>query len=104
MKLLKAIGVCGLGVLLTSLPCSAGMRWQRPETDEAAAKASIAALSDAERAQLKVFSDRVKDYVKMEKNLPPDKLSPTKDVAQLEQQRKALREALQQARSNAKQG
>jgi hypothetical protein len=46
----------------------------------------------------------VKDYVKMEKNLPPNKLSPTKDVAQLERQRKALRDALQQARSNAKQG
>ena len=104
MKILKAIGVCGLSLLLTSLPCSAGMRWQRPETDEAAAKASIAALSDAERAQLKAFSDRVKDYQKMEKNLPPNKLSPTKDIAQLEQQRKALRDALQQARSSAKQG
>lgn len=63
-----------------------------------------AALSDADKAQLKLFIDRVKQYQKMERALPADKLSPTKDVKQLEQQRQALRDALQQARPNAKQG
>jgi len=51
-----------------------------------------------------LFIDRVKQYQKMERALPADKLSPTKDVKQLEQQRQALRDALQQARPNAKQG
>lgn len=63
-----------------------------------------AALTDAEKAQLKLFTDRVKQYQKMERSLPADKLSPTKNVEQLEQQRQALRDALQQARPNAKQG
>jgi hypothetical protein len=80
------------------------MRVQSAEQDEAAAKASIAALSDAERAQLKTFSDRAKQYVSMEHNLPAGKLSPTKDVAKLEEQRQTLRQAVQQARPNAKQG
>jgi len=105
MKYLKRIGVCGLGLLLTSLPCSAGrVHASDAERDAAAAKASIAALSDAERAELKSFSDRVNAYLKMEKNLPADKLSPTKNVDQLAQQRQTLRDALQQARPNAKQG
>jgi hypothetical protein len=103
MNALKAIGVCGLGLILSSLPCNA-VTLQTPQQDEAAAKASVAALSDAERAQLKAFSDRVKAYVSMQKKLPSDRLSPTKDVAQLEQQRKALRDALQHERQNAKQG
>ena len=103
MNTLKAIGAFGLGLMLAALPSSA-VTLQTPEQDEAAAKASIAALSDAERAQLKAFSDRVKAYVKMQRQLPADKLSPTKDVTKLEQQRKALRDALQQARPNAKQG
>jgi len=71
------------------------------EKVETAAQAS---LSDAEQAQLKAFSDRVKDYQKMEKALPADRLSPKSSVQQLEQERKALRDALQQARPNAKQG
>ena len=105
MKNLKEIWVCGLGLLLVSLPCSAArVQTSEAERDAAAAKASIAALSDAERAELKAFSDRVKAYVKMEKNLPADKLSPTANVDQLAQERQTLRDALQQARSNAKQG
>ena len=104
MHILKAIAVCGLVVVLSSLSSSAGTVLQTPEQDEAAAKASIAALSDAERAQLKSFSDHVKAYVNMQKQLPPYKLTPSKDVAQLEQKRKALRDGLQKARPNAKQG
>ena len=104
MNILRRFSICGLGVLLVSVPCWAGRGPDRSDSAAAAAKASIAALSDAERAELKAFTDRVKDYINMEKNLPADKLSPKKDVAQLEQQRKALRDALQQARPNAKQG
>lgn len=103
MHILKAIGACGLGLMLSSPTLSAGVL-QTPEQDQAAAKASIAALSDAERAQLKSFSDRVKAYVNMQKQLPPYKLTPSKDVTKLEEQRKALRDALQKARPNAKQG
>ena len=104
MHILKAIGACGLGLVLGCHPSDAGTPLQTPEQDEAAAKASIAALSDAERAQLKAFSDRVKAYVNMQKELPPYKLTPSKDVAQLEQKRQTLRDALQKARPNAKQG
>jgi hypothetical protein len=103
MKILKAIAAGGLGLVLTSLPCNARVA-QTAEQDEAAAKASIAALSDAERGELKAFSDRAKQYMKMEGQLPADKLKPTTDVADLEKQRVALRDALQQARPNAKQG
>jgi hypothetical protein len=90
--------------MLASLPCDARMRVHSAEQEEAAAKASIAALSDDERAQLKAFSDRAKQYINMEHNLPADKLSPTKDIAKLEEQRQTLRQAVQQARPNAKQG
>lgn len=103
MKIVKRLTVWAVGIALPSLPCTAGPLQTRAK-DAAAAKASIAALSDAERAQLKTFSDEVKQYVTMEKKLPADKLSPTKDVQQLEEQRKALRAALQQARPDAKQG
>ena len=103
MRILRAAIVGGLGLVLTSLPCSARVA-RTVEQDEAAAKASIAALSDAERAELKAFSDRVKQYMKMEADLPADKLTPTKDVADLEKQRLALRQAVQQARPDAKQG
>jgi hypothetical protein len=104
MKLLKGMVICGMSLMLASLPCGARMRVHSAEQDEAAAKASIAALSDAERAQLKAFSDRAKQYINMEHNLPAGKLSPTKDVAKLEEQRQTLRQAVQQARPNAKQG
>lgn len=103
MKILKAIAAGGLALILTSLPCNARVT-QTAEQDEAAAKASIAALSDAERGELKAFSDRVKQYMKMEAQLPADKLKPTTDIANLEKQRVALRDALQQARPSAKQG
>ncbi|HEX3570098.1 MAG TPA: hypothetical protein VHU44_04685 [Acidobacteriaceae bacterium] len=104
MNILKRIRICGVMTLVVSLPCAARMAQPTAEQETAAAKASLAALSDAERAQLKTFSDRVKDYVKMQKNLPADRLSPTAKVEQLEQQRQALRDALQKARPNAKQG
>jgi hypothetical protein len=90
-------------MLLASLPCSARTVSQSSDKDMTG-KAALAALSDAERAQLKVFSDRVKQYISMEHNLPADRLSPKAKVEQLEQRRQALRAALQQARSGAKQG
>lgn len=103
MRILRAMGVCGLGILLASLPCGARMLSRSSEKDRTA-NAALAGLSDAERAQLKVFSDRVKQYISMEHNLPADRLSPKAKIEQLEKQRQALRAALQQARSGAKQG
>jgi len=98
----RAVIFCWMAIL--SVPMGAQKASQTPEQEAAAAKASIAALSDAERGDLKTFSNKVKQYESMEKRLPADKLSPTSKVEQLEQQRKALRDALQQARPDAKQG
>jgi len=100
MKVRRRIGICAAALWIASLPLSAAA-FQTADKREGAAKA---ALTDAESAQLKAFSDRVKQYQKMEKALPADKLSPKSNVQELEQQRQALRDALQQARPNAKQG
>ena len=45
-----------------------------------------------------------KDYVGKEHLLAADKMKPTSDVSKLEQQRKQLRDAVQQSRPDAKQG
>lgn len=100
MKLQERIWCSIAAISFICLPMSAAAR---PATDKRPSEQQ-AALSEDERAQLKTFSDRVKDYQKMERALPADKLSPTKNVEQLEQERRALRDALQQARPNAKQG
>lgn len=103
MRLLRAIGVAGLALALNCGPAGARVH-DTPEKDAATARASVAALSDAERAQLKGFSDRVNAYAKQVKGLPEDRLSPTADIAKLEQQRKTLRDAIQRARPDAQQG
>lgn len=104
----NAARICGAVILCwlaaVSPLLSAQMSPQTPEQDAAVAKASVAALSEAERAELKAFLNKAKQYVSMEKKLPADKLSPTNNVEQLDQQRKALRAAVQQARPGAKQG
>lgn len=61
-------------------------------------------LSPAERKALNDFSHKAKQYLSMERNLPADKMQPTADVAELEQQRVALRKAIKEARPDAKQG
>jgi len=103
MNVLKRIGIFWFGLWLVSVPLDTAMA-QNAKKDVAAGKMAMAQLTDTERAQLKAFSDRVKEYQAMEKKLPADKLSPTANVQQLDQQRQTLREALQQARPNAKQG
>lgn len=50
------------------------------------------------------FSKQAKDYIDKEHSLESDKAKPTADVAKLEEQRKKLRDAVQQSRPNAKQG
>lgn len=50
------------------------------------------------------FSKKAKDYVDKEHSLEANKMKPTSDVAKLEQQRKQLRDAVQQSRPTAKQG
>ena len=50
------------------------------------------------------FSKQAKDYISKEHSLAADKMKPTSDVSKLEQQRKQLRDAVQQSRPNAKQG
>jgi len=62
------------------------------------------ALSAQEKDLLKNFLKQTKDYINKEHALPADNLKPTTDIAVLDQQRLALRQALQQARPNAKQG
>jgi hypothetical protein len=60
--------------------------------------------SASDKKALNDFTARVKQYVAMQKALPADKMKPTTDIAALEKQRATLREALQAARPNAKQG
>lgn len=61
-------------------------------------------LSSEEKKSLSDFSKQAKDYINKEHALPADRLRPTTDVAVLDQERLALRQALQQSRSSAKQG
>ena len=58
----------------------------------------------ADQKALAAFSKQVKDYESKEHALAADKMKPTSDVSKLEQQRKQLRDAVQQSRPNAKQG
>src|SRR6185437_15048466 len=60
--------------------------------------------SAPDKKALNDFSAKVKQYLAMEKALPADKMKPSKDIAELEQERTTLREAVNAARPNAKQG
>lgn len=61
-------------------------------------------ISATDQKTLSDFGKRAKDYIDKEHSLQADKMKPTTDVAKLEQQRKQLRDAVQQSRPNAKQG
>lgn len=61
-------------------------------------------VSSSDQKVLRDFSKQAKDYINKEHSLAADKMKPTSDVSQLEQQRKQLREAVQQSRPNAQQG
>jgi len=61
-------------------------------------------LSSSNQKLLSAFSKKAKDYIDKEHMLTQDKMKPTTDVAKLQEQRKQLREAVQQSRANARQG
>jgi len=77
-------------VMVPSL--AAAQRWELPN------------LPGDEKKAISDFQRRARDYEKAVQSLPADKLKPTNDVKQLEQRRASLREGIQQARANAKQG
>ncbi len=87
---------CHLSVLIALL----AVAWVPSATENAAAQT----LSAAENKSLNEFAKRVKSYISQEHALSADKLKPTSDVEQLERERVALRQAIQQSRPNAKQG
>jgi Spy/CpxP family protein refolding chaperone len=66
--------------------------------------AQTPSVSYPDRKVLSDFSKQAKDYVGKEHALAADKMKPTSDVSKLEQQRKQLRDAVQQSRPNAKRG
>jgi hypothetical protein len=68
------------------------------------AMAAQASTSPSDQKVLSDFSKMAKEYISKEHALAADKMKPTSDVSKLEQQRKQLRDAVQQSRPNAKQG
>jgi hypothetical protein len=62
------------------------------------------ATSEGEQKLLDDFTANAKSYVDKEHALPADKLKPTSDVTKLEQERRTLRQAVKESRSDAKQG
>jgi hypothetical protein len=66
--------------------------------------AQTPSTSPSDQKVLSDFSKQAKDYISKEHALAADKMKPTSDVSKLEQQRKQLRDAMQQSRPNAKQG
>jgi hypothetical protein len=70
----------------------------------AAINAQSTALSTPDQELLSDFSKKAKDYIDKEHMLAAEKMKPTSDVAKLQQQRKQLRDAVQQSRASARQG
>ncbi len=66
--------------------------------------AQTPSASSSDQKVLSDFSKQAKDYISKEHSLAANKMKPTSDVSKLEQQRKQLRDAVQQSRPNAKQG
>lgn len=66
--------------------------------------AQARSASSPDQQVLSDFSKQAKDYMSKEHALVADKMKPTSDVSKLEQQRKQLRDAVQQSRPNAMQG
>jgi hypothetical protein len=73
-------------------------------TPAKAMPAQSPADSSSDQNVLSDFGKQAKDYISKEHALAADKMKPTSDVAKLEQQRKQLRDAVQQSRPKAKQG
>jgi len=60
--------------------------------------------SASDRKTISDFSKKAKDYINKEHMLAQSQMKPTSDVGRLQQERKQLREAVQQSRPNARQG
>jgi hypothetical protein len=73
-------------------------------TTAAANRAQSPALSTSDQKLLSDFTSKAKDYIDKEHMLASSKMKPTTDVAKLQQQRKQLRDAVQQSRASARQG
>lgn len=87
-RLLKIIVLSSSLIAPSVLPCNAQQ----------------AATSSSNQKVLSDFIKKAKDYVNREHMLAQAQMKPTSDVAKLQQQRKQLRDAVQQSRPNARQG
>lgn len=61
-------------------------------------------LSSSDQKLLSDFGNKAKSYSDKEHLLAASKMKPTEDVGKLQQQRKQLRQAVQQSRANARRG
>ena len=73
-------------------------------TPATAMSAQTPSAAPSDEKVLSNFSKQARDYMSKEHALAADRMKPTSDVSKLEQQRKQLRDAVQQFRPNAKQG
>jgi hypothetical protein len=64
----------------------------------------LPSVSSYDQKVLSDFSKKAKDYIGKEQLLAESKMKPTDNVAKLQQQRKQLRDAVQQSRANVRQG
>ncbi|MBS1803123.1 MAG: hypothetical protein JST28_07125 [Acidobacteria bacterium] len=64
----------------------------------------VQSASPSDQKLLSEFSKKAKDYASKESMLAQSKMKPTADVSKLQQQRKQLRDAVQQSRANARRG
>jgi hypothetical protein len=62
------------------------------------------APSSSDQKLFSDFSKKANDYIKKEHMLAQGQMKPTSDVAKLQDQRKQLRQAVEQSRANARQG
>jgi hypothetical protein len=94
MRILRA--AASLALMLPAAPffAQSPSLFQPPSAD----------LQKDQQKALNDFSHKVKQYLSMEHNLPAEKMKQTTDVAELARQRDALRQAVQKARPDAKQG
>ena len=69
-----------------------------------AASQQTPGVSGSDKKLLSDFTKKAKDYAGKEQMLSASKMKPTTDVAKLQEQRKQLRDAVQQSRADARQG
>lgn len=66
--------------------------------------AQSSAPSASDQKHVSDFSKKANDYIKKEQMLNQGRMKPTSDISRLQDQRKQLRQAVQQSRANARQG